>query len=122
MGTYSALSQRAYNLIKRKGRAVTISRDAETSDPITQTKSITASTASTFAVSVNVDVGRATTLFGSIVHRNINRLYVACKDLALVPKVGDRITWGGYDWNVLRGGNIDPDGTEVIVSDVYMER
>jgi hypothetical protein len=122
MGTFTAVSKRAYDQIRRKGSTVTISRGADTVDPIAQTKTSVPATATSKAVSINVDVGRATILFGSLVDRNIGRLLISCYNLAIVPKVGDKITWGGYDWNVLRGNNIDPDGTEVIVSDVYMER
>jgi hypothetical protein len=114
----NALQSTAYNMIKAKGAAVTITRVAEgTYDAVTGSAANTTVTAETYAVLDNysgveqrqgVEVGD-------------KRLWVPGLGLPVVPQPGDKVFADGETWEVISVNKVNPDAI-VYVYDVQVRR
>jgi len=124
LSVYTATANRALAQIKRRGGVGTLTRNAESFDPVSQIKNNTPTSYPFRAVADQISKRShgAAEQTGSLVNRNIQYLIVAAKSLAIEPVLGDKVAWAGKDWNVIWFSKTDPTGVDPILYEIFVER
>lgn len=123
MATYDSAINAADGLIRRKGRAVTLTRTtAGTFNPVTQAETGAVTTTHAFRA-VGLPPGKSAEFrVGSLVGRNVVELHMAQKGQTVRPSPGDAVTWDAASWTIFWSRTYDPAGDGAIYTLAYAER
>jgi hypothetical protein len=109
--SYSAVHQRAYNLVSRKGASVVFSRETNTYDATTDTSVPATTTISGAAVR---DKGNPLTYEKlGLVQSEAPTLFFIPENFGDLPLPNDTATWGGIPYTAKDVLPVAPDGTVI---------
>jgi hypothetical protein len=121
VGKYDAQAATALALVRRKGAAVTLTREsAESFDPVNQTGTST-STLSYYGI--GMPPGKSAEFaIGTLEGRNILEFYLAPSGHRQAPQPGDTLSWAGATWKIIHVTAYDPAGDGAILFKAYAQR
>ena len=115
MADYTSQVLNTYNMIKKKGAAITITRTSFVPgdyDATTDTDSAaTASTEGTYAVKVNYS---QVAIDGTMIQIGDVLFLIPAYDLDDDIDIDDKLTFGSEDYSVVNSKAVDPNGTAIL--------
>lgn len=116
MSTLSRISNKAVQMIKKTGVAVTVSRTIPgTVDDLGTPTPGTTSTSSTYGVFLPLtSYTDNREELNSLAQRKVRYILVAGRDLTITPQPQDRLIQGSTTWRVESSTPISPNGTDIV--------